>query len=376
MSVQVSYKKQFTFAVTLLLIFLIVVEGGARLYEWFYPNCSFVNSEALKNTSIFQQREICLDMRDLDIVENRDNRFYPENQHSDSVNINNFGFRGFDILKEKDLNMYRIFIVGGSTIFGSGSTSDKSTIPGYLQEMFVNDSLNFNVQIINAGISGANSFTEVQYIENKLTQFEPDMIVVYDGWNDSWHRDRIISNSEEKNGNNTENNFAIDTGIIDFLQNKIKIYRTPLVIYNNIFYDKDWRYDSPPANYGKSISETAYLWEENWSNLCLTKNDFLTVIALQPILGTGNKPYSNEELEILPKSKKDIETVMILNGMDDSLKNLNNFCTATMDLRNIFDGVNDPIYFDKGHMSDLGNKIIASKLYENILPIILEDISN
>jgi len=32
------------------------------------------------------------------------------------------------------------------------------------------------------------------------------------------------------------------------------------------------------------------------------------------------------------------------------------------------------IYFDVGHMTDFGNGIIAEKIYEKILPIILDDI--
>ena len=44
------------------------------------------------------------------------------------------------------------------------------------------------------------------------------------------------------------------------------------------------------------------------------------------------------------------------------------------DLRNTFDNMNTPIYHDGGHMSDFGNKIIAEKIYEKILPIVIEDI--
>ena len=106
------------------------------------------------------------------------------------------------------------------------------------------------------------------------------------------------------------------------------------------------------------------------------KNKFSTIIVLQPILGTGNKPYSKGELEFLPKAEDDIETVLILNGMSDSLKNLNNFCTATFDFRNVFDDVSEPIYFDKGHMNDMGKKIIAEKMFDEILPIVMKDIQS
>ncbi len=39
MSVQVSYKKQFIFAIILLFSFLIIIEIGARMYDYFEPYC-------------------------------------------------------------------------------------------------------------------------------------------------------------------------------------------------------------------------------------------------------------------------------------------------------------------------------------------------
>jgi hypothetical protein len=54
---------------------------------------------------------------------------------------------------------------------------------------------------------------------------------------------------------------------------------------------------------------------------------------------------------------------------------MNNVCTKVFDLRNAFDGQNDTIFHDSGHVGDKGNKIIAEKMHEIILSIINEDIS-
>jgi hypothetical protein len=42
-------------------------------------------------------------------------------------------------------------------------------------------------------------------------------------------------------------------------------------------------------------------------------------------------------------------------------------------LRNSFDHNLETIYFDKGHVGDLGNKIIAEKLFELSLPIVMKN---
>ena len=47
MSVQVSYKKQFIFAIILLFSFLIIIEIGARMYDYFEPYCGLKNEKII-----------------------------------------------------------------------------------------------------------------------------------------------------------------------------------------------------------------------------------------------------------------------------------------------------------------------------------------
>ena len=43
------------------------------------------------------------------------------------------------------------------------------------------------IEVINAGISGATSEQEYNMIKNKISLLDPDLVIVYDGWND-WER--------------------------------------------------------------------------------------------------------------------------------------------------------------------------------------------
>jgi len=58
------------------------------------------------------------------------------------------------------------------------------------------------------------------------------------------------------------------------------------------------------------------------------------------------------------------------------LPKLNSICTATYDLRNVFDSFSETIFYDSGHVGDFGNEIIAEKIYEKIIPIVIKDIPN
>ena len=115
-------------------------------------------------------------------------------EHTSSINeelfpydaelkFNSNGFRGEEFSEEKPSNVYRIFMVGGSTMLSS-ETSNDATIPSILQNMFDLKNLNTEIEIINSGISGGSTLSELELIKSKLVKYEPDLIIMYDGWND------------------------------------------------------------------------------------------------------------------------------------------------------------------------------------------------
>ena len=87
--------------------------------------------------------------------------------------------------------------------------------------------LGINIEVINTGFGGAWSKTEIDLIKNKLLGYDPDLIIVYDGWND-------VQN-EVHNKNNNED-----------------------------------------------------MWKERWKEICGLGNEknFLTLIILQPLAST------------------------------------------------------------------------------------------
>ena len=111
-------------------------------------------------------------------------------------------------------------------MYGYGSTSDKTTIAGYLQQEFENTNLGMNIEVINAGIPAADSYSESIYIKNRLIEFEPDLFIVYDGWNDLDHDIMEISEStlEISDEENSELKFK-----------NFPFYRTPFVIWKILY---------------------------------------------------------------------------------------------------------------------------------------------
>ena len=317
MSVQVSYKKQIILGIILLVIFLVVIEVIVNIWLYNFYRCDFEDNEIFSNMAPELKRQMCLESLGNEFVDERimweegtrvEERYggWDEN----IVNFNSEGFRGSEFTKEKSEDVYRIFITGGSTTIGMG-VFDNQTYPYYLQQMFNEVNLGKRVEVINIGWPGWSSLDEVKIIKTKFIEYNPNLFIVYDGWNDT-----LLTIRDHPKGSATQ-------------------------------------------------------WKERWIEICELgkQSGFDTIIILQPMLGTGNKVLTNQERERL--TFKNTQQIMeVYPSFVKQISDLKNNCTGVSDFRNIFDNTQKPIYFDAGHTSPLGNQIIAKNLYHLSLPII------
>ena len=306
MSVQVSYKKQTVLGIILLLIIFFVVESVANIWWNFQIECEFEDNEIFQNMELKEKKRMCNELYN---IRTSGTELIP-NQKSEFLNINSHGFRGQEIELEKSNQTYRIFMVGGSTMFGMGATSDQTTIPGYTQMLVNTIEVDYDIEVINAGIQNANTKTERNLIEQKIIKFNPDLIIMYDGWNDL--REGFDSNTTIKNWN-----AICDLGI---------------------------------------------------------KNNIDVIVSLQPIAGFGNKILTEQELNYSITGldyKNNIlkDNIQNYNTLSEQISTLEN-CTETIDMRSEFDKIKEPVYWDQGHISDKGNSIISKSFFKHIIKII------
>ena len=116
---------------------------------------------------------------------------------ADTININSLGFRGDEFSEIKPDRTYRIFMLGSSPMFGYGATSDETTIPGFMQKFLDKTDFGFDIEVINSGVQAIRSDTELELVKQKLITFSPDLIIIYDGWNDL--RSNISPNELKEN---------------------------------------------------------------------------------------------------------------------------------------------------------------------------------
>lgn len=351
------------------ILFFIFIFGGFEIFSQVYylnelETCRFTESEVFENVPESTLDEMCSLQLSIKVPSEPTQENIP-NQHNEYVNINSFGFRGVEISKEKPENVYRIIMLGGSTLFGYGASSDETTIPGFLQKKFETTDSDFKVEVINAGSSGAYSKTETLYVKHKLLDFDPDLIIVYDGWNDS----RIPYTSHI--GERGLAGQLYDS--VNHLQSIFPYYKTPIVIReigrDLISAEEDTIATRIDANLDKKV----ILWKERWNESCLLaqKNDIKTLITIQPMLGTGDRIVTKSEKSTSGLLQNDFMQLPLyqLQKFVDVLPELTN-CTNTADLTHVFDGHNEPIFLDLGHVGEQGSMLISEKIYELVLPII------
>ena len=97
---------------------------------------------------------------------------------------NNMGFRGDNLASPKPQGEFRIFIVGGSTA-ECITVDDSQAINTALQNELTRDiPAGITAKVYNAGKSGDRSDDHIAMIVHRLVHLEPDMIVVFAGFND------------------------------------------------------------------------------------------------------------------------------------------------------------------------------------------------
>lgn len=85
-------------------------------------------------------------------------------------------------LREKPVDGYRIFMLGGSTVAGwpyPENVMSSRVLGGRLSDAFPER----HIEVVNVGIAAVNSFTLLDFVD-ELLAFEPDAVIIYAGHNE------------------------------------------------------------------------------------------------------------------------------------------------------------------------------------------------
>ncbi len=94
--------------------------------------------------------------------------------------INSLGFRSREIDPEELQRRKKIMITGESLAFGWGASSNQATFGYLLEDLLGRDSF----AVLNAGVPGSSISQTIRYYDGYCRQFNPDVLIVFSGWND------------------------------------------------------------------------------------------------------------------------------------------------------------------------------------------------
>ena len=92
--------------------------------------------------------------------------------------INSHGFRDVEFSVRKDPGVFRILVLGDSMIFGP-AVSLEDTLAKQLGEILNSETGGTpHFEVLNLGVSGYNTYQEWALLENRGSQYDPDLVVV------------------------------------------------------------------------------------------------------------------------------------------------------------------------------------------------------
>lgn len=104
-------------------------------------------------------------------------------RNDDRLHINSWGFRGEEIEMTKPLHTYRIFVIGGSTVFSSRVGFEQSW-PRLVEKELRRLHPALNIEVQNAGMHWHTSQHSLMKFLFNIQDFDPDLVIVFHAIND------------------------------------------------------------------------------------------------------------------------------------------------------------------------------------------------
>jgi lysophospholipase L1-like esterase len=175
--------KTIKYNLIILLVLLVLIEGVL----WFFPVADpYENAKknmfypTIGNMYIESQfdRNLSMQFATEDGLLGFDNY-----KKTTTFTINNYGFRGDELIVPKPTNEYRIFAIGGSST-ESLYIDDEDVWTHVLQENLNKGNDSTAVKVYNAGKSGDNIQDHLAMLSHRIIHLQPNEVIVFCGIND------------------------------------------------------------------------------------------------------------------------------------------------------------------------------------------------
>ena len=285
---------------------------------------------------------------------------------------------------QKPVETYRVIVLGGSTVMGTGAPRPSQNIVGMLQKAVRERGLTGpngkRVEFINAGVFAYTSAQEYLYFGADLLRFKPDLVVVYDGWNDSLSDYESLFRSSASNERRLAWSYSI-AGSAHLLADNLRFFLTEsdfklgmaelcraafLHLSHNVPRGVPEPFD-PRVIENYSRNRRAFL--------ALADDQLSVALFLQPLVGTDERTLSAEEKASWWYPQLDNwlgnripfyeHARQILEDLKERNQDNGHYCIA--DLSHSLKGVSEAVYADSGHLLPRGNEVVAAHMLDELV---------
>jgi hypothetical protein len=315
---------------------------------------------------------------------------------------------------QKPADVFRVIMLGGSTVEGIGVNSPLESLPSKLQLLLEREfpRSSKQIEVINAGVSGFSSDQEYLFLIADLLRYKPDLVIAYDGWNDAHllrltiegdprtHPYRTVSQKNNEDRVNASfspsGSFGLFATItagrtLEYLRHfaTFRLLQSSIRRLTERFARMDHAARHDPAFRPEPSVEAAHFYIQNRERMLFIakQSGFHFASFLQPIIGIDGKSYSATESRFvahlhpqianeLIKQEREVfyQTVRPLLGEFAATNEVTGaFCMADISTSS-FAGVTDTVYVDSGHLVANGNELVAQRILAelkrcNLLPL-------
>lgn len=293
----------------------------------------------------------------------------------DNAIINSMHMRSEEeVISPKPKNIYRIFIIGGSTAYGSGASGQERTIGGFLRETLnkeLSPITNYKYEVFTLAYPAWVSTHERIAIENILSELEPDAVISFSGNNDvHW------------SGGGSD---ILQIGTYSD-QTTWKLVDT---VYKMVGHDLMIESESepeeeiasmPPQLVAPQVVTDKLIKNIKLSSYALSMVNAKYIFALQPTLAVTQKKLTSREKGVLAGrarwQREYFKLCYTALAHRLEMSDIKNFHFINM--ADVFNNLTerDEVFLDSYHFGDKGNKIIAKKIFIEIRPFFEKDGNN
>lgn len=298
------------------------------------------------------------------------------------VRTNDLGLRGEALPVKKPSDEFRIFIVGGSTVFGWG-VNEQETIAGHLQKLIQSQQFRSltattrslaatnhkQVRVINAGMPWYASWHESALIFFRILALEPDWIIVFDGLND-------VAASLQPLWTPIHLGGSLDLPTQIAASRKKNAARFSAFVADLIRLSPTLRYFFAKLAQRKELRNGTYhpeVWDQYIRYMTGLKHLTASLgirfsVFLQPVMCL-DKPLDPYEIQTDATSMATPMFAEMFRKVyqEGEKRLLNTRDIPFTSLRSTFSKTTSPIYMDGLHYNNLGNEMLAREIYHHAI---------